>query len=148
MNGTTMVEAAGAMDTTMRMGSPLIDRLCRELGYPLLGAEAVDGFVAGALTSVLFLTGDPKKELESNDVAVILPELVAAFPGRLRPAVVSRAAEPELKARFGTHTVPALLFFRHGRLLGAIPRVRDWDEYRARIAALLDGDAAVAAPKH
>lgn len=122
-------------------GSPLIDRLITGLGWPLLGRAELPEFIDSQGEAVVFLTGDPRKELESNDVAVILPELVAAFGHRFRAGVVSREFEAEAKPLLGTHAVPSLVFFRDGRRLGAIPRVRDWDDYLARIEAILAGAA-------
>ena len=91
---------------------------------------------------MLFLTGDPAKNLETNDVAVILPELVRCFGGRFRPAVVDRAIENALRERFEVWPTPSLIFLRDGRMLGAIPKVRDWDDYLARVRAILDGAVA------
>lgn len=120
------------------MTSPLIDRLISEHNFPLIAAANLEDVIASAETRVLFLTGDPARNLESDDVAVILPELVRAFGGRLRPAVVDRAIEQALRERFAIWPTPSLLFVRGGALVGAIAKVRDWDDYLAEIARILD----------
>lgn len=117
-------------------GVPLIDRLLAS-GVPLIGEAAIDAFLAGAGVRVLFVPGDANRHLDSVDVAVILPELCRHFSGRLAPAVVARSAEGAMAKRFGVDVKPALAFFAHGDLLGTIPRVRDWDEYLARIGEML-----------
>jgi hydrogenase-1 operon protein HyaE len=119
------------------MSSPLIERLFTELGYPEITADNHDEFVGGPDVSVLFFTGDPKKFRETNDVAVILPELAEAFQGRIRASVVSRSAEVELQMRYGFKTWPALVFVcKHG-YLGTISGVQNWTDYLSRIEALL-----------
>jgi hydrogenase-1 operon protein HyaE len=125
--------------------SPLIDRLTVELSWPRLGRAELPAFIAAPGEAVVFLTGNPRKEPESNDVAVILPELAAAFGHRFRIGVVSREFEAEAKPLLANHATPALVFYRDGQRLGAIPRVRDWEDYLARIRAILAGPGAQAA---
>jgi hydrogenase-1 operon protein HyaE len=117
----------------------LLDRLSTELGWPVLDAASLDAFVDGPGERVLFVTGDPLKNAETMDVAVILPELVMAFQGRFLPAVVAQDVERAVRDRFDTWPTPSLMFLRDGAFLGAIPKVRDWDDYLARTRAILDG---------
>ncbi len=119
------------------MSSPLIDRLLEQLGYPEISLDSLDGFVKTPGEGVLFFAGDPKKFRETNDVAVILPELVQAFRGRLRPAVVARSAEVELQMHYGFKVWPALVFIRDGGYLGCITGVQNWDDYLQEINKLL-----------
>ena len=119
--------------------SRAIDRLTQDLGYPVLDASNFEAFAAAEGDQVIFLTGDPVKNLETDDVAAILPELVKAFPDRMRPAVVDRSIEQSLRERFDVWPVPSLLFLRGGALAGAIPKVRDWGEYLSEIRSILDG---------
>ncbi|WP_036251292.1 hydrogenase [Methylobacter sp. BBA5.1] len=123
------------------MTSPLITQLQTRHGYPLLDADSYDHFVYGAETSVLFFCNDPVQFPESHDVAVILPELVKAFSGRLQAAVIDRSIERELQARFRFTGWPSLVFLRNGEYLGAITGIKDWQEYRQETARIL-----VAAP--
>ena len=117
----------------------LLDRLSTELGWPVLGAEALEAFIDGAGERVLFVTGDPLKNPETMDVAVILPELVMAFQGRFVPGVVAQDVERAVRDRFDVWPTPSLIFLRDGTYLGAIPKVRDWDDYLVRTRAILDG---------
>ncbi|KAA0594436.1 hydrogenase-1 operon protein HyaE [Azospirillum lipoferum] len=88
---------------------------------------------------VVFLPGHGKGNAETADVAVILPELVRALHPRLTPAVAGEAAERATLALTGMMSLPALVFLRGDRLLGSIPRVRDWDDYLQRIGEILEG---------
>jgi hydrogenase-1 operon protein HyaE len=118
------------------MSSPLIQRLLEEHGYPQIDAGSLDEFVQGPGTSVLFFTGDPNQYRESQDVAVILPELVKAFEGRLRAAVVARSAERDLQLRYGFRRWPALVFLRQEGYLGTITGVQNWGDYLREIDRL------------
>lgn len=121
------------------MGHPLIERLTSELGWPLLSTEdEVLAWIARPGTHVLFVPGDWQRNLETADVAVILPELARAFQGRFDCAVVAGAIETEVKDSSGIYKTPSLIFYRAGACLGGIPKVRDWDDYMARIARFLD----------
>ena len=127
------------------MGHPLIDRLTEELGWPsLASAEAVRDWIARPGVHVLFLRGDWQRNLESADVAVILPELQRAFQGRFDCAVVGETAERGVKEAAEIHKTPSLIFYAEGTCLGGIPKVRDWDDYISRITRLLDQPQAAA----
>ena len=117
--------------------SPHLRRLVEHHGFPCLTAETVDAFVADG-TVALFFAGDPARYPEANDVAVVLPELAAAFFGRFRVALVAPGAEKALQGRYGVTVWPTLVFLRQGGQLGTIPRMRDWAEYLREIAALLE----------
>ena len=119
------------------MSSPLIDRLVKELDYAQLDTDNFDTFVRAHEHSVLFCSSDPKSFPESNDVAVILPELIAAFSQRLVPAVVARSFENTLQRRYGFKAWPALVFLRRSDYLGAICRVQNWSDYCDQINTLL-----------
>jgi len=119
------------------MSSPMIDRLSEQFGYPVLDAAALDAFLDRGGVSVLFFSEDPASYPEADDVAVILPELVRRFAGRVRPAVIARAAEKELQPRFGFLQWPTLAICEGRRCLGTISRVRDWAEYLEEFERLL-----------
>lgn len=116
--------------------SPAVERLVRDLGYPLLDDGDAQPWRQDRATWVVFLPGHGKGSGETADVAVILPELIAAVSPTLRPAVAGPAAEQAMLARTGPISLPALVFLRGGALLGSIPRVRDWRDYQERIAAI------------
>ncbi|SMH33960.1 thioredoxin domain-containing protein [Azospirillum agricola] len=121
---------------------PLVDRLTDALGYPRLESADDQPWRGGTESWVVFLPGHGKGNAETADVAVILPELVRVLSPHLKPAVAGPAAEQALLARAGMMSLPALVFLRGDDLLGSIPRVRDWDDYLERIAAILLGPHA------
>lgn len=119
---------------------PLVDLLTDVHGYMRLDhADDRPWLDEPAKDWVVFLPGHGKGNAETADVAVILPELVRALRPRLSPAVAGEAAERALLALTGMMSLPALVFLRGDRLLGSIPRVRDWDDYLQRIGEILEG---------
>ncbi len=122
------------------MPSPLIREMIEKHGYPVLGMDDVNAFLASHDDVVLFFTENPMHFPESNDVAVVLPELMRVFGDRLVAAVVHRDAERELFRRYNFKGWPSLVFLRRGEYLGTISRVQDWHVYLERIAAILDGE--------
>jgi len=122
------------------MRHPLIQRLRDDFGYPEVTLENHEEFVAPGQTGVLFFAGDPKRYKETTDVAVVLPELVAAFGDRLRPAVVATGDEIALQKHYGFRAWPSLVFVRDGGYLGTISRMKDWSEYLEEIAELLTAE--------
>lgn len=115
---------------------PLIQRLLDDYKYPLLDEAGVDAFGASHEYSVLFFTEDPARMKESLDVAVVLPELAAAFP-HLAPAVIDRRSEKALQSRYHFVVWPALVFLKRGEFLGSIIKIQNWDEYLTQIPELL-----------
>lgn len=128
--------------TTHPQTHRLIARLTDELGYPRLGPSNLEAFIETPGDGVIFCGGDPLQHPECLDVAVVLPELLRAFPGQLRAGVAERGLEPILQARFGLSRWPSLLFVRSGSYLGILPGMLDWSVYRARIQELLSGPVA------
>ncbi|WP_417254799.1 hydrogenase accessory protein [Celeribacter sp.] len=120
------------------MSHPLIERLTTEFCWPVLDTDHdVTEFTSRAGTHVLFVPGDAKRNLETADVAVILPELKIAFQGKFDCAVVGDAIETELRETTRVLKTPSLLFYRDGVFLAGIPKVRDWDDYMHRIVQIL-----------
>ncbi|MCB1800618.1 MAG: hypothetical protein KDI82_02915 [Gammaproteobacteria bacterium] len=119
------------------MPSPLIEQLVEQHGYPRMTADNAAGLLAREATLVLFLSEDPKRYPEANDVAVILPELARAFSGRFEPVVVGHELEAQFKDRYDIAVWPCLVFLRNGRFLGKISKVRDWSDYMQRIPEIL-----------
>ena len=120
--------------------SPLISNLIEQQGYPLLTQGTADAFLQAHENVVLFFTENPLHFPESNDVAVILPELMKAFAGRLVAAVIDQASERALHQRYGFNGWPSLVFLRRGDYLGAITRVQDWNVYLQEIERLLGSE--------
>lgn len=121
------------------MPTPLIDRLTDELNYPMLDLSNIDGFLAEHDFSVLFFTEDIKRFPETNDVAVVLPELLTVFPG-LNPAVISRIDEKKLQSLYGFRAWPALVFMHREQYLDAITGIQDWSEYLSQIKTILTSE--------
>lgn len=116
----------------------LVSRLTQEFGYPALSTMAeIAAFTEEPGTHVIFVPGDARRNLETPDVAVILPELRQAFQGRFDCAVATDAVETELREETRVLKTPSLIFFRDGKFIGGIPKVRDWSEYVERITQIL-----------
>lgn len=125
---------------TTRASHPLIDRLTGEMGWPHLTTHAdVATFIEGPGAHCLFIPGDPARNLETADAAVILPELRIAFQGAFDCAVVDNAIEADVRQAYKALKTPGFLFFREGRFLGAIEKIRDWSDYMIRIPHILQG---------
>lgn len=126
--------------------STLIAALASHHGLPTLDAESLDAFLAPAAGEpehvLLFFSGDPDQRTDSGDVAVVLPELLSAFPGCFRAGVIARSAEAALKARCQIEVFPSLVVLRGLTILDVLPRIRDWSEYLERLGAALRPDAA------
>ncbi|HSM30102.1 MAG TPA: hypothetical protein VK854_05325 [Woeseiaceae bacterium] len=121
------------------MTHALIERLMTELGYAEIDAGNHDEFVAADGMNVLFFPGDPNTVKDATDVAVVLPELVAAFDGQLNPGVVTDTFGDgkTLKRKYGFSYFPALVFVRGGEYVGAISRIQDWGDYLDQVSGLL-----------
>jgi hydrogenase-1 operon protein HyaE len=120
------------------MTHPLIERLILELRYPEINLANHDDFVARPGMNVLFFPGDPQTVRDATDVAVVLPELVKAFGGRLQPGVVTDTFGDgkQLKRQYGFTEYPALVFLRDGSYVGTLARVQDWADYLNKIKDL------------
>lgn len=132
------------------MPTPLIEALTTHHGLPRVDAGSVDAFLVPAANepahAMLFFTGDPKERAEAHDVAVVLPELLAAFAGRLRAAIVTREAEADLKARFHVVVMPSLVVTHAGVQVGVLPKILDWSEYVESLERMLAPDAPALMP--
>lgn len=127
------------------MSSPQIKRLTERHHYPVLNENSLDAFAAEQEHLVLFFSEDPVKFPESNDVAMVLPELVKAFDGRLTAALVDQQAQHALQSRYGFNQWPALVFLRRGEYLGAITQIQNWEDYLRETERLLQSEP-IAAP--
>ncbi|MDR3376500.1 MAG: hydrogenase accessory protein [Ancalomicrobiaceae bacterium] len=128
----------------------LIERLTSVHGLPVVDEATVDVFLAASggesAHTILFFTGDPVERGDSFDVAVVLPELLAAFSGRYRAAVVARSAEKTLMPRFQVMVLPSLAVARAGIVVGVLPRIRDWSDYIEKLGAWLAPDRPALSP--
>lgn len=117
--------------------APLVARLVEQHGASWVDRESLDAFLAVPGDRVLFFHGDPVRFPEGVDVAVVLPELQAAFPGRFSVGVVGRPDEDAVARRFGSTRWPSLVFLRDGRYVTTIAGMLDWADYLPRVAEAL-----------
>jgi hydrogenase-1 operon protein HyaE len=111
------------------MPSPLIEAMIEKYGYPVLNIENIDDYIQSQSECVLFFTENPTRFPESDDVAMILPELVKEYGNRFSAAVIDMESQRPLQARYAFKEWPTLVFLRDGEYLGAISRVQDWNDY-------------------
>ena len=118
--------------------APLVARLFDVHGYARLDADTLDAFLDAPGEAVVFAAGDAARLDETGDVAVVLPELMAAFGGRFRVGVThDRATEMAVQRRYRFNAFPALVFLRDGGWLGTIQRMQDWADYLRDIHGFL-----------
>ncbi len=122
------------------MRHALIQHLLDYHDYPEITLATHEEFISQPGITVLFFAGDPKSVRDATDVAVVLPELINAFQGRLIPGVVAADSERALHRHYGFTAWPALVFLRDGGYLGAITRIQDWADYLRDISVLIESD--------
>lgn len=120
---------------------PLLQRLVRDFQATWIDDANAEAFAAGAGERVLFFSGDPVRFPECLDVAVVLPELQASFPGRMHVGVVVPAEEDAVARRFGANRWPSLVFMREGRYVDTIAGMQDWTDYVQRVRDTLERPA-------
>ncbi|MBL8343918.1 MAG: hydrogenase [Rubrivivax sp.] len=117
---------------------PLIDRLLAVTGGREVRADDVDAFEQEeGGDAVLFFGGDPVRFPEALDVAVVLPELLAALGARARVGVVPRDAEDAVARRYAVQRWPSIVFLRDSGYLGSVSGMQDWDVYLREAADVL-----------
>ena len=121
---------------------PLLQRLIDERGAQRVEPDTLDAFVAQPGDRVIFLSGDPVQFPEGLDVAVVLPELQAALPGRFSVGVVPLDSQEAIARRFGSQRWPALIFLRDGEYVTTLAGMHDWTEYLERVAEALSMPAS------
>jgi len=119
------------------MFSPLLASIIERHGYPVVEADKLADHVAAQDFSVLLFSGDAARLMESDDVAVIFPEILKAFGEWLQPVVIARESERVLQRKYRFSAFPSLVFLKRGEYLGAISRVRDWSDYVQEIREIL-----------
>lgn len=119
------------------MTTPLIEALISRHGFTLVDEASLDSFVRANTHSVLFFPGDAERLVESNDVAVILPEILKVYRKTLAPALVAKTSERQLQRRFRFNAFPSLVFMRGDGYLGVLSRVLDWADYMSEIPVIL-----------
>lgn len=132
-------EIATAQAATLH---PLVERLFATHGYANVDAAGVDAFAAAPGHALLYFSEDPALYRETLDLCVILPEIAGAFGGRFRIGVLLPAAARTVAPRYGFRRWPALVMLRDGGYVGAIDGLRNWDDYLAETARLLEAPVA------
>ena len=117
---------------------PAIARLFDKHGFVEVAAGDGDAWLARPGRTLVVFLEDPVRYRESLDLAVIVPELARAFPGRLAVGVALPAVARQLAVRYGFRRWPALVVLADGRYVGAIDGLRDWTVYLDEVAALLE----------
>ncbi len=119
------------------MFSAPVNTMIARHNYPVVDAAGLDSLVRSHEEVVLFFAENAEVFPETDDVAMILPELVHAFGGRFQAAVVAASDQRKLQRRYGFKQWPTLVFLRRGEYLGAISRVQDWRVYLDRVQGIL-----------
>lgn len=119
------------------MHSPLLTSIIEREALTVVDETTLDRLATDAAFSMVFFPGDAERLAESNDVAVILPELQKAFAGNITAFVADRGSERELQRRYRFNRFPSLVFLRHGHYLGVIQGVQDWADYLNEISEIL-----------
>jgi hydrogenase-1 operon protein HyaE len=120
------------------LAHPLIARLIAKHGYAEVDGDTHQSFAARAGHALLVFVEDPVRVRESLDLAVIVPEIARAFAGRFTVGVLLPEAARAVHPRYGFRRWPALVMLKDGQYVGAVDGLRNWDEYLATIAQLLD----------
>jgi hydrogenase-1 operon protein HyaE len=124
---------------------PVIDRLFARHGYADLRESDFAAFAQRCGAAMLVFIEDPGRFKETLDLAVIVPEIARAFPGRFAIGVLLPEAARAAAPRYGVRRWPALVLLRDGEYVGAVEGLRNWDEYLTEVGRLLEG-AAVRPP--
>ncbi len=121
---------------------PLLERMLKLGQGALLEAGDFERRTAASGHALLVFTEDPVLYRETLDLAVIVPELAQAMPGRFRIGVLLPAAARAAATRYGFRRWPALVLLKGGKYVGAIDGLRDWQDYLDELARLLDAEPA------
>ena len=93
---------------------PLLTQLVTRHGAVDVTIAEADAFCNGPGARLLAFTEDPARYRETLDLAVIVPELAQAFPGRFVVGVLYPEAARAVQPRFGFRRWPALVLLRDG----------------------------------
>ncbi len=116
---------------------PLVEQMFSRHGCTRVDADDVEAFLARPGHALLVFTEDPMRFKETLDLAVIVPQLQRALPGRFVVGVLLPEAARQVQRRYGFHRWPALVMLKDGLYVGVIDGLRNWDEYIEQMQALL-----------
>lgn len=133
MNAATKSDAANRP-----FSHPLFDRMFSEFGFTQVPQQGFEQFRKHPGHTLLFFSADPVRYRETLDLAVVLPEISRAFPGRFAVGVLLPEAAGAIAPRYGVRRWPALVLLRDGEYVGTIDGIRDWNGYRRELQNLLE----------
>jgi len=116
---------------------PLVAQLFGRHGFTRVDGANFDAFASRPGHALLLFLEDPGRFKEMLDIAVIVPELMRAFPGRFAVGVLLPEAARRFQARYGFNHWQALVMLNDGRYVGVIEGLRDWEPYVEQLTALL-----------
>jgi hydrogenase-1 operon protein HyaE len=116
---------------------PLIAQLFEKHRFADVREDNFAAFAARSGYTLLVFTEDPVRFKETLDLAVIVPEIVRAFPGRFEVGVLLPEAARALQPRYGFRRWPAFVVLKDGQYVGAVDGLRNWDEYIEDVERLL-----------
>ena len=117
---------------------PLIAQLFGKHGFAEVTKANFAAWTQAIGRSLLLFIEDPGRDKETLDLAVIVPELCRAFPDRFKVGVLLPEAARAIAVRYGFRHWPALVILADGKYVGAVDGLRNWDEYLAEVAGLLE----------
>jgi hydrogenase-1 operon protein HyaE len=116
---------------------PLIAQLISKHRATLVTADNFEAFTGRPGRTMLVFLEDPVRYRETLDLAVIVPEVAHAFPGRFAVGVLLPKEARREAVRYGFRRWPAVVMLADGKYVGAIDGLRNWDEYINETDALL-----------
>ncbi len=116
---------------------PLIGQLFDRHAFTRLSQASLAEWLPRPGRALLVFLEDPIRVRETLDLAVIVPELVRAFPGEFAVGVLLPEDARAVAPRYGFRRWPAVVMLADGEYVGAIDGLRNWDEYLADVARLL-----------
>lgn len=122
------------------MSYPLLAQLFAKHGFAQVHAGNFDGFTSRPGRTLLVFLEDPIRYRETLDLAVIVPEIARAFPGRFAVGVLLPQDARREAVRYGFARWPAVVMLADGDYVGAIDGLRNWDEYIKETDALLKSE--------
>ena len=117
---------------------PLIAQLFSKHGFAEVTPANFEEWTRASGRALLLFIEDPGRYKETLDLAVIVPELARAFPGRFAVGVVLPETARGIAPRYGFRRWPAFVILADGKYVGAVDGLRNWGEYLAEVARLLD----------
>jgi len=116
---------------------PLVAQLFGKHGFTEVTPENFTAWTQAQGRTLLVFLEDPGRFKETLDLAVIVPELCRAFPGRFAVGVLLPEAAREIAVRYGFRRWPAFVMLDDGKYVGVVDGLRNWGEYLAEVARLL-----------